>query len=67
MLKLAKKEDLVPIKSKDLRVGDIVRIEDGGAIPADMVILSSSYPNGSCYITTANLDGYHLLFYAKTR
>lgn len=44
-------------KWKDIEVGDVVRLESNDFIPADMVILSSSEPEGLCYIETSNLDG----------
>lgn len=42
---------------KRIRVGDIVRLERDGFIPADIVMISSSEPEGLAYIETANLDG----------
>ncbi|KAJ3331183.1 hypothetical protein HDU76_003844 [Blyttiomyces sp. JEL0837] len=42
---------------KDLRVGDLVKVEQDEPIPADIVLLGSSQDNGICYIETSNLDG----------
>lgn len=42
---------------KNLRVGQLVKILGDQFIPADIVILSSSNPNGLAYVETKNLDG----------
>lgn len=42
---------------KSLRVGDFVRIYGDDEFPADIVILSTSDPDGACYVETKNLDG----------
>ena len=39
-------------------VGDVVRMDSNDFIPADMILISSSEPEGFCYIETSNLDGY---------
>ncbi len=42
---------------KNVQVGDFVRLYNEEQIPADVVILSTSDPDGACYIETKNLDG----------
>ncbi|KAG0668053.1 aminophospholipid translocase [Maudiozyma exigua] len=41
----------------DIKVGDIIKVNSEEAIPADLIVISSSEPEGLCYIETANLDG----------
>uniref|UniRef100_A0A8C1U9B0 Phospholipid-transporting ATPase n=1 Tax=Cyprinus carpio TaxID=7962 RepID=A0A8C1U9B0_CYPCA len=36
---------------------EVVRAANGDHLPADLIILSSSEPQGMCYIETSNLDG----------
>ncbi|XP_031443145.1 phospholipid-transporting ATPase IA isoform X4 [Clupea harengus] len=38
-------------------VGDIVKVNSKDYVPADVILLSSSEPQGMCYIETSNLDG----------
>jgi phospholipid-transporting ATPase len=45
------------IRWQDLHVGEVIRIDNEKYVPADVVILSSSGPQGVCYIETKNLDG----------
>ena len=42
---------------KNVQVGDFVRLYNGEEIPSDMVVLSTSDPDGACYVQTKNLDG----------
>lgn len=38
-------------------VGDIVKVQNNDFFPADLVLLSSSEPQGISFIETSNLDG----------
>ncbi|XP_038897837.1 probable phospholipid-transporting ATPase 4 [Benincasa hispida] len=40
-----------------IRVGDIVKVEKDQFFPADLLLLSSCYEDGICYVETMNLDG----------
>lgn len=42
---------------QDLRVGDIVHLSNNETVPADILLLRSSEPQGICYIDTCDLDG----------
>ncbi|OQE18015.1 hypothetical protein PENSTE_c019G07314 [Penicillium steckii] len=42
---------------KNIQVGDFVRLYNEDPIPADIVILSTSDPDGACYVETMGLDG----------
>lgn len=46
-----------PDSWKNVMVGDFVRIYNDDELPADVVILSTSEPEGNCYVETKNLDG----------
>ncbi|XP_068581068.1 phospholipid-transporting ATPase IF isoform X1 [Cebidichthys violaceus] len=48
---------LVQTRSKNIRVGDIVRVAKDETFPADLALLSSDRVDGTCHITTASLDG----------
>ncbi|WVZ81117.1 hypothetical protein U9M48_028533 [Paspalum notatum var. saurae] len=44
-------------KWKNIKVGDVIKVEKDNFFPADMILLSSNYPDGICYVETMNLDG----------
>ena len=46
-----------PTAWADVRTGDLVKLKSGEFLPADVVLLSSSEPQGIAYIETASLDG----------
>lgn len=50
-------DDIKLIPSKNLKVGDLVRINKGTRIPADLILLQSNDHTGEAFIKTDQLDG----------
>ncbi|XP_001603872.2 probable phospholipid-transporting ATPase VA isoform X2 [Nasonia vitripennis] len=42
---------------KDIKVGDLVHLSNNELVPADVLLLRSSDPQGFAYLDTCNLDG----------
>lgn len=42
---------------KEVRVGDIVRVNNKQRLPCDLILLATSNRKGDCFIETKNLDG----------
>uniref|UniRef100_A0A671PP72 Phospholipid-transporting ATPase n=1 Tax=Sinocyclocheilus anshuiensis TaxID=1608454 RepID=A0A671PP72_9TELE len=53
-------------QSQKLRVGDIVQVKENETFPCDLILLSTSREDGTCFVTTASLDGEssHKTYYA---
>lgn len=49
--------ELKDVQSKDVQVGDIIKINLGEEIRADVILFSSSIAEGQAFIDTCNLDG----------
>ena len=45
------------IECQDIRVGELLFLEENDMVPADAVVLSTSNSGGLCYTMTANLNG----------
>lgn len=44
-------------KWKDIHIGDFVLVKDNEFFPADLLMMSSTEPEGICCVETKNLDG----------
>ena len=51
------KRKFVTIESKDIKAGDIVKVNEGDIFACDICLLSSSSPEGEAFIKTSSLDG----------
>ena len=47
----------VTVNSSEIKVGDIIYVEKGSRVPADMILLKTTESSGSCFIRTDQLDG----------
>lgn len=57
LFKAVRNGEIIETNSKDLKVGDIVKVLKEERFPADMILLSSSEPLGIAYLETSNVDG----------
>lgn len=59
MTELYEKETrkFVPTQWRNVKVGDVVKVKEREFFPADLIILSSTEPEGMFYVETKNLDG----------
>ena len=55
--RLTKDGNYESVCSANIAVGDVIRLEKGSRVPADMVILKSSENLGTCFLKTDQLDG----------
>lgn len=42
---------------RDVRVGDVIVVQENEQIPADMILMTSSNKSGNAYAETSNIDG----------
>ncbi|KAH9552613.1 hypothetical protein CY35_09G075500 [Sphagnum magellanicum] len=57
MVYVSKEAQFKETKWQDVKVGNVVRVEKDKFFPSDLLMLSSSYLDGVCYVETMNLDG----------
>ena len=50
-------KEFIKVPWRDIKVGQIVKVESDTFFPADMILAQSSETKGVCYVETKNLDG----------
>lgn len=50
---------------KEIRIGDVIKINVNEQAPADIILLQSSDEKNSCFVETKNLDGETNLKYKR--
>lgn len=48
---------VVPIQSKDIKVGQIIKVNQGQRVPADLILFKTTEMSGNVFIKTDQLDG----------
>ena len=55
------KSNFTEVRWADIKCGDIILLQEGEHLPADLVFLMSSAGNGECFVQTSSLDGERAL------
>ncbi|KAK3530348.1 hypothetical protein QTP86_024327, partial [Hemibagrus guttatus] len=65
-VQVVQKGKVVQKQSRNLQVGDVVLVKEDETFPCDLILLSTSRDDGTCFVTTASLDGEssHKTYYA---
>ena len=45
------------VRSDELKVGDLIEVQDGNTVPADCLIIATQQANCQCFVQTSSLDG----------
>ena len=52
-----RKNRFIKAASSTLKHGEIILLYENKSIPADMILIDSGFPEGTCYVETSTLDG----------
>lgn len=55
--RLEKDQSLKKVRSAQLKVGDILQLNDDEIVPSDCILLHTLEKHGECFVQTAQLDG----------